>query len=591
VTLDQATAFGIIGCTIALFVSGRLPYDLVALMALLAGVVTGVVPAKSAFAGLGDDVVIIVATALIVSAAISRSGVVETLMRPLLPYLKTEQAQVPALVIAVTVMSMVTKNVGALAIFMPVALQLARRTGTSVSKLLMPMAFGSLVGGVVTLIGTSPNIIIAKVRQDVTGYPFGMFDFTPVGLCIAVLGMAFLSFAYRLLPGGRKATAGINAAFNLEGYVAEASLPADSPLVGKTVAALEAFSDGEVIVSGIVRERFRRFLPTPAAALRTDDVLMLEGEPESLERLVARGRLRLANDVGEGAETGQSVVEGVVTRDSALLGRTPDAIGLRDRYHVALLAVSRSGERVGQRLHALRFRAGDVVVLKGASGSMSETLGALRVLPLAARAISLGQSHRGWLPPVVLAVAMALVALNLIPVAIAFFAAAVVLLVARVLTMEEAYYTMEWHVLILLAALIPVSEAVRDTGGTDLLAGWLERALHSVPATGALAIIMAIAMLVTPFLHNAPTALMLGPIAGTLAGKLGLNPDPFLMAVALGCACDFLSPIGHQCNTLVMGPGGYRFGDYWRLGLPLSIVVVAAGVPLIAFFWPLAIRS
>jgi len=589
-TLDQAMAFGIIGCTIVLFVWGRLPYDLVALMALLAGVVTGVVPAKSAFEGLGDDVVIIVATALIVSAAISRSGVVETLMRPLLPYLKTEQAQVPALVVAVTMMSMVSKNVGALAIFMPVALQLARRTGTSSSKLLMPMAFGSLVGGLVTLIGTSPNIIISKVRQDVTGHPFGMFDFTPVGLSIAVLGMLFLSFAYRLLPRGRKAAAGIEAAFNLEGYVAEARLPADSPLVGKTVAELEAFSDGEVVVSGIVRERFRRFLPTPAAALRGEDVLMLEGEPEGLERLVARGRLRLAGDAGEDAAPDQSVVEGVVTVDSALVGRTPEAMGLRERYHVALLAVSRSGERVGQRLHALRFRAGDVVVLKGETGGLPEALGALRVLPLAERAISLGQSHRGWLPAAVLAAAMGLVALNLIPVAIAFFGAAVILLVARVLTMEEAYRTMEWHVLILLAALIPVSEAVRHTGGTDLLAGWLEGVLRAVPPVGALAIIMVIAMIVTPFLHNAPTVLMLGPIAATLAAKLGLNPDPFLMAVALGCACDFLSPIGHQCNTLVMGPGGYRFGDYWRLGLPLSVVVVAAGVPLIAHFWPLAIR-
>ena len=472
-TLDQAMAFGIIGTTIALFVWGRLPYDLVALMALLAGVVTGVVPAKSAFEGLGDDVVIIVATALIVSAAISRSGVVEMLMRPLLPYLKTEQAQVPALVVAVTVMSMVSKNVGALAIFMPVALQLARRTGTSASKLLMPMAFGSLVGGIVTLIGTSPNIIISKVRQDVTGHPFGMFDFTPVGLSIAVLGMLFLSFAYRLLPRGRKAVAGIEAAFNLEGYVAEARLPPESPLVGKTVAELEAFSDGEVIVSGIVRERFRRFLPTPGAALRREDVLMLEGEPDGLERLVARGKLRLAGDAGEDAAPDQSVVEGVVTVDSALIGRTPEAMGLRERYHVALLAVSRSGERVGQRLHALRFRAGDVVVFKGETGGLPEALGALRVLPLAERAISLGQSHRGWLPAVVLAVAMALVALNLIPVAIAFFGAAVTLLVARVLTMEEAYRSMEWHVLILLAALIPVSEAVRHTAiPFTLRSGW-----------------------------------------------------------------------------------------------------------------------
>ena len=586
-TLDQAMAFGIIGCTIVLFIWGRLPYDLVALMALLAGVLTGVVPAKEAFSGLGDDVVIIVAAALIISAAISRSGVVEAAMRSLLPRLKSEQTQVPALVVAVTVLSMFSKNVGALAIFMPVAIQLARRTGTSASMLLMPMAFGSLVGGIVTLIGTSPNILIAKVRQDITGHPFRMFDFTPVGLSIAILGIVFLSFGYRLLPRGRRAVAGIEAAFNLEGYVAEVRLPEGSPIVGKTVSEFESFGDGEVIVTGIVRERFRRFLPTPTAPLKSDDVLLLEGEPESLERLVARGRLRLADDAGEGAETGQSVMEGVITADSVLIGRTPDSMGLRDRYQVALLAVSRSGERVVQRLHALRLRAGDVVVLKGSSEKLPETLGALRVLPLAARALSLGQSHRGWLPALVLATAMALVAFNLIPVAIAFFAAAVVLLLARVLTMEEAYHTMEWHVLILLAALIPVSEAVRHTGGTNLLAGWLEIGLHAVPPTTALAIIMVIAMLVTPFLHNAPTVLMLGPISGALAIKLGLNPDPFLMAVALGCGCDFLSPIGHQCNTLVMGPGGYRFGDYWRLGLPLSIVVVGAGVPLIAYFWPL----
>jgi len=588
-TLDQGIAFGIIACTIGLFVWGRLPYDLVALMALLAGVLTGVVPAKSAFEGLSDDVVIIVATALIVSAAISRSGVIEFLTRPLLPYLVTADTQVPALVVSVTVLSMVTKNVGALAIFMPVALQMAKRTGTPSSKLLMPMAFGSLVGGLVTMVGTSPNIIIAKVRQDVTGTPFTMFDFTPVGLSIALLGMLFLSVGYRLLPQRRKATGGMEAAFNLDAYVAEVRLPPDSPLVGTTVAALETSGQGEVAVSGIVRERFRRFLPTPQSVLRAEDVLLLEGTPQGLERLIARARLRLAGEAGEVAQEGQSVIEGVVTDDSSLVGRTPDQLALRERYQVALLAVSRSGERVVQRLHALRIRAGDVVVLKGASGSLGESLGALRVLPLAAREIALGQSRRSWLPAVVLVVAMALVAMGMVPVAIAWFAAAVVLLLLRALTMEEAYRSMEWHVLILLAALIPVSEAVRRTGGTDLLARMLEGPMHAVPPLAALAIIMIIAMLVTPFLHNAPTVLMLGPIAAALAQKLGLNPDPFLMAVALGCACDFLSPTGHQCNTLVMGPGGYRFGDYWRLGFPLSVIVVGAGVPLIAFFFPLAI--
>ena len=255
---------------------------------------------------------------------------------------------------------------------------------------------------------------------------------------------------------------------------------------------------------------------------------------------------------------------------------------------MALLAVSRSGQRIAQRLQlACGCKAGDVVVLKGPTATLPETLGSLHVLPLAQRAIGLGQSQRGFVPAAILVVAMGLVATGTVPVAIAFFGAAVLLMLLRVVTIEEAYHSMEWHVLILLGALIPVSEAVRETGGTELLARWLEGPLHAVPPEIALGVIMVVAMLITPFLHNAPAVLMLGPIAGSIAGKLGLHPEPFLMAVAVGCACDFLSPIGHQCNTLVMGPGGYRFGDYWRLGAPLSLVVIFCGVPLIAFFWPL----
>ena len=586
-TTDQALAFGIIGITIALFVWGRLPYDLVALMALVASVLVGIVPPQKAFLGLGDDVVIIVAAALIISAAIARSGVVEWAMRPLLPYLRSEARQVPALVVSTTVLSMFTKNVGALAIFMPVALQLARRTGGSPSRLLMPMAFGSLAGGIVTLIGTSPNILISKVRQEVSGRPFGLFDFTPVGLSIAVIGMVFLSFAYRVLPRGRGTQGGMASALAQQDYLAEARLPADSPLAGRTVAELEAAAERDVVLSGVVRERYRRLLPTPGMVLKADDVLMLQGEPDSLERLVARARLHLADGAGEAAQEGQSVVEAVVTAESALAGRTPGGAGLGKQYRVALLAVSRSGEQIAQRLQTLRLRAGDVVVLKGATALLPELLSALRVLPLAERVIKLGQSQRGWLPAIVLAIAMALIGLGLVPVAIGFVTAAVALMLLRVLTIDEAYENMEWHVLVLLAALIPVSEAVRSTGGTDLLAGWLEGPLRAVPPQAALAIIMVVAMLVTPFLHNAPTVLMLGPIAATLARKLGLHPDPFLMAVALGCGCDFLSPVGHQCNTLVMGPGGYKFGDYWRLGLPLSLLVIAAGVPLITLVWPL----
>lgn len=584
-TLPQAEAFGLIAVTIASFVWGALPYDLIALVALLTGIAIGVVPAAHAFDGFSNEVVIIIAAALVISEAVGRSGVVESVMRPLLPRLRTVRSQVPVLVGATMLLSMVTKNVGALAILMPVALQVARRTKTSPSYLLMPMAFASLLGGIVTLVGTSPNILMATVRQQVLGKPFRMFDYTPVGLGIAALGFVFLSFGWRLLPSGRKAAASMDDAFTMEDYTAEARLTADSPAIGRTIAELERMGDGDVAVATVVRERFRRFVPTPDWHLREDDVVLLRGEPADLERLVARARLRLA---GEGDASGDAtVVEAVVTADSKLVGRTPAKLDLQRRYGIGLLAVSRSGENIGQRLSTVRLAAGDVVVLKGVSDALPEALGDLRALPLAERSIALGRSHRSLVPIGVLALAMVLVAANLVPVAVAFFGAAVVLLLLRVMTMDEAYETVEWHILVLLGALIPLSHAITETGGTKLIASLLTGAVHGMPPMGALAIVLVITMAVTPFLHNAPTVLVFGPIAAGVAAGLRLHPDPFLMAVALGAGCDFLTPIGHQCNTLVMGPGGYRFGDYPRLGLPLSFLVVVVGVPLIALVWPL----
>jgi di/tricarboxylate transporter len=585
--LQQALAFGLIGVTVAFFVWGKLPYDLVALAALLVGILIGLVPPDHAFEGFSSEIVIIIAAALVVSEAVGRSGAVESLLRPVLPRLKTVQTQVAAMSAAVLVLSMVTKNVGALAILMPVALQLSHRTGTPRSALLMPMAFASLLGGLVTLVGTSPNIIIAGVRKELYGKPFGMFDFTPVGLSIALLGFAFLTVGWRLLPRERHATGSMEAAFDsIEDYTAEARLSAASPAAGRTVADLERMGDGVVRVAAVVRERFRRYVPTPDWLLRAGDVVLLRGESGDLERLVARARLALAG--GASAAGGEiSVIEGVVTTESPLIGHTPTQLALQERHGVGLIALSRSGQTIVQRLSAVRLQAGDVIVLRGAAGPLPDTLSELRVLPLAERSITLGRSNRSLVPASILAVAMALVAFHVLPVAIAFFGAAVILLLLRTMTMHEAYETVEWHILILLGALIPLSHAVQTTGGTDLIAGWLTQAVAGVPPLAALAIVLVITLVVTPFLHNAPTVLVVAPIAASLAAKLGLHADPFLMAVALGAGCDFLTPIGHQCNTLVMGPGGYRFSDYPRLGLPLSVLVVVAGVPLIAFFWPL----
>ena len=589
-TLAQIFSFGIIAATMALFVWGRLRYDLVALLSLLAAIATGIVPADKAFSGFSDDIVIIVACALLVSAAVGRSGVVEDALVRIGPYLTTRTIQVAVLVGTVTALSAFVKNIGALAMLMPVAFQLARKTDGSPSIYLMPMAFGSLLGGIVTLVGTSPNIIVARLRAELLGEPFGMFDFTPVGIGLAVAGVVFLSLAWRLLPRGRKAAVAIDAAFTLEGYTTEASVPENSPSVGKTVGEIEAMSEGAEVFM-LVRGRSRRFAPTDSTELKAGDILLIEGEPAALDRLVDKAGLKLAREETEQATDTPTdeigVMEAVVGEDSPLVGRTAAQEKLDERHGVHLLAVSRRGRRITQRMRAVRLEKGDVIVLRGHLPSLPETLGELRCLPLAARDLRLGRRGRSMLPLSILVLAMAFVAANVIPVSIAFFSAAVAMLLIRALTLREAYEAVDWPILVMLGALIPVSESLRTTGGTDVVAGLLSGAAQSLPAIGALALIMVAAMAVTPFLNNAATVLVMAPIAASFAKTLGYSPDPFLMAIAIGAACDFLTPVGHQCNTLVMGPGGYKFGDYWRLGLPLSAMVVVAGVPLIALFWPL----
>ena len=587
-TVPQGLAFSIVIVMMVLFVWGRWRYDVVAALALLAGVAVGVVPPEQAFRGFSDDIVIIVGSALVVSAAVARSGVIERIVRKLGPYLQNAYQQVVALVGSVTILSAFVKNVGALTMLMPIAFHLARGTNTSPSSLLMPMSFGALLGGIITLVGTSPNIIVSRMREQIVGEPFGMFDFTPVGVGVAAAGFLFLMFGWRLLPVDRKGAISMDAAFKLEGYTTEVQIPEDSPAAGVTVKALEELGENELEVITLLRGATRRVEPAGNVVIKAGDILILQGEPAALERIVALEKLRLTRDNKQDVDTPTDdvgVMEAVITPDSELVGSSAGQLRLYDRHSINLLAVSRKGRRIAHRLRSVKLKAGDVVVLRGNLTTMPETLGDLRCLPLAERDLRIGR--KGSLVPVaVLAAAMALVAFNVLTVAIAFFGAAVILVLARSLSLHEAYDAIDWPVLVMLGALIPVSDALRTTGGTDLIAAGLSQAAAPLPAAGAIALLLAAAMAVTPFLNNAATVLVMAPIAASFAKSLGYNADPFLMAVAIGAACDFLTPIGHQCNTLVMGPGGYQFGDYWRLGLPLSLIVLAVGVPLIVLFWP-----
>jgi di/tricarboxylate transporter len=590
-TLPQILSCSLVAAMMAAFVWGKLRYDVVALLALLAGVALGVVPAREAFKGFSDDIVIIVASALIVSAAVARSGLVETALARISPLLRSTQAQVAVLVFVVAAMSAIIKNIGALAMMLPIAYQLARKDGKSPSVFLMPMAFASLLGGIVTLVGTSPNVIVARVRQELGGEPFAMFDFTPVGIGIALAGCAFLSVAYRLLPKDRQGSRSLDQAVDIKDYVTEARLPEKGALTGKTVADLRKPGDGEVEVVAILRDGERRRAPLPDASLRAGDILLLRGEPKALERVVAAGELELTGQhrstQKEGSLDPARTGEAIVTQGSLLEGVSAAEIDLHARFHINLLGISRAGERFTERLRDIRLRAGDVVLLQGDEDLLPERLRELGLLPLAARSLQLGSTRRRLVTGTIVAATVVVVALGLLPVAIAFFAAAVLLLVTRALTLRDAYDSVEAPILVMLAALIPVSDSLRVTGATDVFAGLLAQLGAGLPGWGAIGLMLVAAMAVTPFLNNAATVLVMAPIGAGFAKTLGYNPDAFLMAVAIGAACDFLTPIGHQCNTLVMGPGGYRFGDYSRLGAPLSLLVILLAVPLILFVWPL----
>jgi di/tricarboxylate transporter len=587
-TFEQGLAFTILAGTIALFVWDKLRYDLVAMLALSAGLLAGLVPFDKAFHGFSDPVVVVVAAALVVSSAIERSGIVERLMRPL-ALLKSPDALIGTLVGAVMLLSAFMKNIGALAIFIPVSLRLARANGIPPSRVLMPLSFGSLIGGLMTLIGTSPNIIISRVRTDLTGHPFTMFDFTPVGFGIALCGLVFLTFGWRLLPSERQAKAGAEDHFRIEDYLAEVRILPDSPLVGATVGDFEQLiSGGAIAVAAVVRDQGHRYVPGDQWEFSQGDILVLEGDPTALKPLLEPAGLVMAHEMGTPGlpRPDLAVFEAVVMPNSPLIGSTVGKSMLRRRYGMAVLAVSRGGRHIVERLQRIELRAGDVLVVEGAEEALPATLAELGCLPLAQRNLSF--SNRPALLPVLIVLgAMVLVAVGAIPVAPAFFLAAVLMVVTRCLSLREAYDAINWPIIILLGGLIPVSDAMKSTGASDLMAGWLASVAGQVPAPMAVLLVMLASMLLAPFLHHAATVLLMGPLAAAMAAKLGLAIDPFLMAVAVGAACDFLTPIGHQCNTLVMGPGGYRFGDYWRLGLPLSAIVLTVGTALVLAVWPI----
>jgi di/tricarboxylate transporter len=584
--------FAILGVTLVLFVWERIRYDLVALIALLASVVLGVVPADDAFKGFSDPAVITVAAVLVISRALRNSGLIERVLRRFDPWLGRVEGQVLILGGLVAFTSAFMNNVGALAVFLPAAIEMSRRHGTPTSAILMPLASASLLGGLITLIGTPPNILISAVRRETLGEPFRMFDFAPVGFLLSVVGLLLLAFTWRLLPRNRRGSGDGVEPFRIDDYLTEVHIPEDSTAAGRTVGELEDAAEGTFRVLALLERGGRRVVPSRGWVLRAGDKLQVEADPKALELALADQALELVGSKelpdrqpDAGPEVG--VVEAVVTAESPLVGRTAQRLGLRERLGLNLLAVGRRGARPVTQLKGIVFRSGDVLLLQGKLGTITDQLANLGLLPLAGRDLRIGQPRLVWLPVIVMAIAVGVAALEVLPSSITFLAAVAVLLLSGALRLDEGYEAVSWPVIVLLAALIPVSGALQTTGGTDLVAGWLGQATQGLSPVMALGLVLLATMLVTPVLNNAATVLLMAPIAAGYAKGLGLAVDPFLMAVAVGASSDFLTPIGHQSNTLVMGPGGYRFSDYARLGLPLSILVLVLGTFVIPLFWPL----
>jgi di/tricarboxylate transporter len=611
---DAIILIVLLGLALVGFITSVLRYDVVALLTLLAATALGIVPADDAFAGFGHPAVVTVAAVLVISRAFFQSGLVDLLSGAVIRIGRRPMLQVLTLTATVALLSAFMNNVGALALMLPVALKLARTHNLAPSCLLMPLSFGSLLGGLTTMIGTPPNVIVANYWGTVSGRPFGLFDFTPVGLGIAAAGVLFIGLiGWRILPV-RKGQSSPEDRFEIESYLGELRVEEESPVLHMTLRQFHAEVRGVPPILAVLRgddyhpaHRFR-------GILKTGDVVLVEGETEEIEALATKAGLSIdfrakekaAKVVAESeapedenpvpAEKNAkpplkpkelSLSEAVVMADSPLVGRTVAELRLLDHYDLNLIAVARKGRRLHGRLRDVRFHSGDVLLLQGSTEAMAEQLAALKCLPLADRELRLGKPRKLVLSVLLFCVAVTAILLGWTTAPVALMSAAVAMVLTGVVDLRGAYNGVDWPILVLLAAMIPVGEALEATGGAAAVARNLLIFGDQWPAIVSLAVLLVVTMCLSDIINNAAAAVLMAPIAVNLAEGLGAQPQAFLMAVAIGASCAFLTPIGHQSNTLVLGPGGYRFGDYWRLGLPVQVVIFVVAIPLLVYIWPL----
>jgi di/tricarboxylate transporter len=590
-TTDQIILFTLFGAVFALLLWGRFRYDLVAFAALMLATVLGVVPASEAFAGFGHPATLVVALVLVVSAGLVRSGAVFLITRTLVDASRSLGAHITIMGAIGGVLSAFMNNVAALALLMPVDIATARKADRSPGLSLMPLSFCTILGGMVTLIGTPPNIIIATIREDQLGAPFRMFDFAPVGGVAALAGLAFVALlGWRLIPK-RDSGVGGDQLEALAPYIAELRLPADSKLDGTRLRDLQgAAEEADVAILGVLRDGKRRFGTGRNLNLRQGDVLILEATPEALDEFRVGQNLETAetddataNALGDGV----SFIEMAVPQDARIVGKSAESVGLAWRQRTTLMGIARKGTRITKRLRKTVVQPGDILLLLAPSDSADDVVKWLGGLTLADRGLTVTNDSKTWAAIGLFAAAVIAASLGILYLPIALGIVAVGYVLLKILPLSEIYDHIEWPVVVLLGSMIPLGAALDSSGGTELIANSLVALTQGMPPWAILTILMVVTMTMSDVLNNTATAIVAAPVGITMAQSLGVSPDPFLMAVAVAASAAFLTPIGHKNNTLILGPGGYGFGDYWRMGLPLEVIVVAVSIPTILLVWPL----
>lgn len=591
-SLEPYTIIIVLVIAMILFIWNRWRFDVVALIALAAATLVGAVPFKAVYSGISNPAVITVACVMVISQAITDSGVLNKLIHRLDFVAKNTVLHITCLSVITAVLSAFMNNVGALTLMMPIAIKTAIDNKRSPSLVLMPLALASAMGGLTTMIGTPPNLLISSFREQVLGQGFSLFDFGHVGVFIAVAGVIFVSLiGWRLLGGKKQVLKHAEDMFQIQDYITEIRVPEKATILGKSIRDFEQLVSGDYELIGLLRGKSRRMRLLPNQRIEQDDILIVQSSSSVLEDLVRVAKLELfgAEPISPDALRSKDtdIIEAVVPQASRVEGRSWASMRMRARYAMNLLAIAREGKPFKARLNQVALQAGDVILLQGEREAMQANMPRLGLLPLVDRSIKMISNKNAFLPIGIFFIAIILAAFQWVPVEVAFGAAVLAMVLTNVIPVRKLYDAIEWPIIILLAAMIPIGAALKTTGGTSLIADALLQVSHHASPAVILSLVLIVTMTLSDFMNNAATTVVMAPIAITIAKALHVHIDPFLMAVAVGASCSFLTPVGHQNNTLVMGPGGYKFSDFMRVGLPLEILVIVVSIPALLHFWPL----